>query len=70
MQGCSTLSTEFPLEESIGTSESGSISILTECRGLIATQYVVGEGPQPRKDTWLVTDAGLILVESDVTGVV
>jgi hypothetical protein len=27
-QGCSTLSTEFPLEERIGSGESGSISIL------------------------------------------
>ena len=30
-QGCSTLSTEFPLEERMGAGESGSISILTEC---------------------------------------
>jgi hypothetical protein len=30
-QGCSTLSTEFPVEERIGSGESGSISILTEC---------------------------------------
>ena len=31
LQGCSTLSTEFPLEERIGSGKSGSISILTEC---------------------------------------
>ena len=31
VQGCSTLSTEFPLEERMGAGESGSISILTEC---------------------------------------
>jgi DNA-binding winged helix-turn-helix (wHTH) protein len=30
-QGCSTLSIEFPVEERIGSGESGSISILTEC---------------------------------------
>jgi hypothetical protein len=30
-QGCSTLSTEFPLEERIGSGESGGVSILTEC---------------------------------------
>jgi hypothetical protein len=35
VQGCSTLSTESPLEERIGSGESGSVSILTECRGLI-----------------------------------
>ena len=29
--GCSTLSIEFPVEERIGSGESGSISILTEC---------------------------------------
>jgi hypothetical protein len=29
-QGCSTLSTEFPVKECIGSGESGSISILTE----------------------------------------
>jgi hypothetical protein len=29
--GCSTLSTEFPLEERIGSGESGGVSILTEC---------------------------------------
>src|SRR5580692_8003740 len=28
-QGCSTLSTEFPLEERIGSGESGGVSILT-----------------------------------------
>ena len=69
-QGCSTLSTESPLEEGLGSGESGSVSILTECRGLIATQYVLGEGAQPGEDTWLVTDAGLIFLESDVAGVV
>jgi hypothetical protein len=31
VQGCSTLSIEFPVEERIGSGESGSISILTEC---------------------------------------
>ena len=31
IQGCSTLSIEFPVEERIGSGESGSISILTEC---------------------------------------
>ena len=31
LQGCSTLSIEFPVEERIGSGESGSISILTEC---------------------------------------
>jgi hypothetical protein len=29
-QGCSTLSTEFPLEERIGSGESGGVSILAE----------------------------------------
>jgi hypothetical protein len=29
-QGCSTLSTEFPVEERIGSGESGSVSILAE----------------------------------------
>jgi hypothetical protein len=36
-QGCSTLSTELPLEESIKSCESGSISVLIEGAGLIAT---------------------------------
>jgi hypothetical protein len=31
LQGCSTLSIEFPVEERIGSGESSSISILTEC---------------------------------------
>ena len=30
-QGCSTLSTEVPVEERFGSGESRSISILTEC---------------------------------------
>jgi hypothetical protein len=29
-QGCSTLSSEFPVEERIRSGESGSVSILTE----------------------------------------
>ncbi len=70
MQGCSTLSTEAPLGEGIESGESGSVSVLIEGAGLISAQHIVGEAAQSSEDTWVVTDAGSIFLEGDVTRVV
>ena len=70
LQGCSTLSTDAPVGERIDSGESGGVSVLAEGSGLISTQYVVGEAAYPGEDAWVVTDAGLILLEGDVAGVV
>jgi hypothetical protein len=37
---------------------------------LITPQDVVGEGSQPGEGAWLLTDAGLILLEGDIASLV
>jgi hypothetical protein len=64
------LSTEAPLGQGRETGECGGVSVLTEGAGSVTTQNIVGEAAQPCEDAWVVTDAGLIFLESDVTRVV
>src|ERR1019366_5443855 len=70
LQGCSTLSTDAPLGHGIEPGESGGVSVLAERSGLIAAQDLVAEAAYPGEASWVVTDAGLVLLEGDVAGVV
>lgn len=42
-QGCSTLSTETPLDQGIESGESGSVSVPIEGAGSITVQHIVGD---------------------------
>jgi hypothetical protein len=42
-QGCSTLSTEAPLDQGIESGVSGSVSVLIEGAGSITVQHIVGD---------------------------
>jgi hypothetical protein len=68
-QGCSTLLTDAPLGQRIESGESGSVSVLVECSGLISPQDIVAKTAYPGKNTWIATDAGSILLEGDIPGI-
>jgi hypothetical protein len=64
------LSTEAPLGQGIESGESCGVSVLTAGAGLVTAEHIVGEAAHPGEDPWVMTDAGLIFLESDVTRVV
>jgi len=61
------LSTEAPLGQGIESGESCGVSVLTAGAGLVTSEHIVGEAAHPGEDPWVVTDAGLIFLEGDVT---
>src|ERR1039458_10440134 len=69
-QGCSTLSTDTPLGQSIESGESGRVSVLAERSGLIATQNIIAKTAYPGEYTWIATDVRFILLEGDIARVV